>query len=537
MHSRWLKTRRHFYESLRQEIQMITGPLGQDLEIYKSEYEKVFDSVWDVGSMDELMTKMCSSKLVLAGDFHYFYQSQRTHLRVLRDFKKQLILSQSHKSLSLGLEVFDSKDQSKLDDFMASKISLEVLFKKTKWHKKWNQIPSKGYEILLEWAKSEKIKVYGLNDSSLDSLDERDLLSAKVIDDILDAEPASTLYVIYGDFHLAESHLPAKIKSFDSETDVILYLNSDKLYFELSEHAVEDQFDVLKFKNLFCILSSTPWVKLQSYLVFLQEMDDQMISEIEDDEDFEPDYTDYVGKILDIYAADFDLPDWKKYLDILTPSDLAFEKLEFLKLKKSEKEKLEYFVTAQKNIVFPKDETQFLAKPSVNNAYSLVGEFIHCQLSQRESLNWSGKNFMSQRIWVEAVCFFFNLWLNPTVKSLNESDLTPHLRSLEPEVLVPSSYKSQDYAEAVLRFAVDYKLSEVEKSVHDNERPMVSNDIPWSVQLEAASILGKILGKKLYKHFKSGNINKETLMSYLSVPIESSKFGPMYAHLLKKLEN
>lgn len=516
---------------------MITGPMGEDLEIYKAEYEKVFEPVWDVATMDELLTKMMEAKIILAGDFHFFYQSQRTHLRVLRDLNKKLQKQLMPKNLSLGLEIFDIKDQKKIDDFLNSRITIEELFKKTKWHKKWNHIPSKGYEVILDWAKSKKVQIFGLNDSSLDSLEQRDLLSAQAIDQITGLKSVDLLYVIYGDFHLAESHLPSKVRSFKTDRDVILYLNSDKLYFELSEHAIEDQFDVLKSKHFYCILSSTPWVKLQSYLIFLQEMDDQMISEVEDDEDFEPDYTDYVGRILDIYASDFDLPDWKKFLDILTPGDLAFEKLGFLKLNKAEKQKLQYFVTAQKNIVFPKDETQFLAKPSVNNAYSLVGEFIHCQLSERESLNWSGPLFMPQRIWIEAVCFFFNLWLNPTVKSLNESDLTPHLRSLDPEALVPSPSDSKDYAESVLRFAVDYKLSEIEKAVHNHERALISEDIPWSVQLEAASILGKILGKKLYKNFKSGSINKETLLSYLSVPIESPKFEPMYAHLLKRLEN
>ncbi len=536
MHSRWLKTRRHFYESLRQEIQMITGPLGEELELYQQEYEKTFEPVWDVGSMEQLMEKLVASHIVLAGDFHYFYQSQRTHLRILRDLKKLLLKTASSKELAIGLEIFDVKDQKKLDAFLQGQLSLDELLKKTKWHKKWNNMPTKGYEVLLLWAKSANVKVFGVNDSSLDSLEQRDFASAKAIDHLSAENPGHILYVIYGDFHLAANHLPAKMTSFQAQRDVILYLNSDKLYFELSEHAVEDQFDVLRYHHLFCILSSTPWVKLQSYLVFLQEMDDQMISEVDDDDDFEPDYTDYVGRILDIYASDFDLPDWKKFLDILTPNDLAFEKLGFLKLSKEDKQKLAYFVTAQKNIVFPKDQTQFLAKPSVNNAYSLVGEFIHCHLSQRESLNWSGLKFMPQRIWIEAVCFFFNLWLNPNVKSLNESDLTPHLRSLEPEAIGPMGSKSQDYAEAVLRFAVDYKLSELEKSMHANDRPMVKEDIAWTIQLEAAGLLGKILGKKLYKTFKSGNLSKEMLMSYLSVPLESEKFEPMYAHILQRLE-
>jgi hypothetical protein len=535
MHSRWLKTRRHFYESLRQEIQMITGELSEDLVQYQNEYEKIFDKVWDVSSMDDLLTQMLSSKIILAGDFHYFYQSQRTHYRILRELKKKIDQTSSPQKINLLLEVFDYKDQKKIDDFLNSKIDFQSLLKKTKWNKKWNQLPSHGYEVLLNWAKLNQIVVYGINDSSLDQLSERDLFSGQKIDELNNKNQNSINYIIYGDFHLAEAHLPLNIQSYDETRDLILYLNSDKLYFALSEHAIEDQFDVLKIDNKFCILSSTPWVKLQSYLVYLQEMDDQMISEVEDDDGFEPDYTDYLGKILDIYASDFDFPDWKKHLDVLTPGDLAFEKLDFLKLNKLEKEKLGYFVTSQKNLVFPKDQMQFLAKPSVNSAYSLIGEFIHTQLSSRESLNWSGDLFMTKRIWIEAVSFFFNLWLNPTVKSLNESDLTARLRAVDPERLNESEGDNQDYAESVLRYAIDFRLTEVEK-LSFKDRTMVAKSVNWNIELEAAGILGKIIGKKLYKSFKSGKINRETLLSYLSVPLESVKFETMYNHLLVELD-
>lgn len=536
MHSRWLKTRRHFYESLRQEIQMITGSLSSDLEQYQTQYEIIFDKVWDISNLDDLMGRILESRVVLAGDYHYFYQSQRTHFRVLRDLKQKIKKKAPQKRLALLLEVFDIKDQKKIDDYLSSKISLEVLLKKTKWDKKWNLLPSKGYEVILNWAKKEGVPIYGINDSSIESLQERDVLSGKKIQSLIESSPNTINYVIYGDFHLADTHLPANISSFDFEKDVILHLNSDKLYFALSEHAIEEMFEILRLGNSFCILSSTPWVKLQSYLVYLQEIDDQMISDIEDDDDFEPDYTDYLGKIFDIFASDFELPDWKKHLDILTPNDLDFEKLDFLKLKKSEKEKLSYFITSQKNIIFPKDEMQFLAKPSVNNAYSLIGEFIHSKMSERESLSWTGPDFMTNRIWIEAVSFFFTLWLNPTVKSLNESDLTARLRAIGNEEAFNSDNDGADYAEAVLRFAVDYKLTEVEK-LQSNDRKMVSEKIHWTVQLEAAGVLGKILGKKLYKNFKSGKITREVLLSYFSVPIESSQFEPMYVHVLSRLEN
>ncbi len=541
MHSRWLKTRRHFYESLRQEIQLFTGLLTDDIQVYQDEYEKIFENVWDISSMDILLKKISESKIVIGGDYHYFYQSQRTHFGILRKLLAG-IRSQNRK-IYLHLEIFNSRDQKKVDDFLSSKITFEELIKKTKWQKLWGNLPLEGYAKILKWAKDNKVQVYGINNTKLDDLYDRDVFSASMVDQYFEADSTALHYVIYGDFHLAKNHLPAKIKHFNPQHDLVLHLNSDKLYFTLSEHAIEDQFDVLNYGHEFCVLSSTPWVKLQSYLVFLQEMDDQMISEVDDDDLFEPDFTDYLGKILDTYTEDFQLPNWKNLLDVLIPKDLDFEKLDFLKLKKQEKEKLTYFVTAQKNVVFPKDQIQFLAKPSVNGAYGLIGEFIHAQLSQRQSLNWMEEYFMPRRIWLEAVSFFFALWLNPTITVMSESDLNARLNSLDQKGDFDNlpGKKEGDYAEAVLRFSVDYRLTELQFLKNKQDESLITSfatitEAPWNVQLESAAILGKIVGQKLYKRFKSGLLSRDTLVDYLSVPLESENFIIMYGHLLSELD-
>lgn len=588
MHSRWLKTRRHFYESLRQEIQIFTGPMDKDILTYQAEYEKTFSQVWDVSSMEVLLERLLNSKIIIGGDFHYFYQSQRTHFKILKELLKNLNKKQNPNSnvtpnldsnptsdldsnsftrvpkLFLYLEMFNFKDQKFIDLYLKSNISFEDLLKKTKWTKIWGRLPIEGYEKILNWAKTHDIQIFGVNNTKLNSLSERDRFSAEILDQSFTLRPDDIHYVIYGDFHLAQSHLPDKIKNFNSNRDTVVHLNSDTLYFALSEHAIEDQFDVLNLGHEFCVLSSPPWVKLQSYLVFLQELDDDMISEVDDEDFFEPDYTDYLGKILDTYAQDFDLPDWKNLLDVLIPKDLDFEKLDFLKLKKQDQQKLSYFVTAQKNIVFPKDQIQFLAKPSVNAAYGLVGEFIHSQLSQRQSLNWSDEFFMPKRIWLEAVSFFFTLWLNPTISVVGESDLNNRLKSLEKEGDIDKSFlKVGDYAESVLRYAVEYRLIELNQihlhskiskeqaqneysqkvllnvspesnGVKINKNIKLSND-SWNVKLESASILGKIMGQKIYKHFKTGLISRDNLIGYFSVPLESDKFIFMYNHLLFQL--
>ena len=70
---------------LKSETQLIEGERSEELKKYEAEYQKEFALIWEVSNFKELIQKVAQSRFVLAGDFHYFYQSQKTHLRILRE--------------------------------------------------------------------------------------------------------------------------------------------------------------------------------------------------------------------------------------------------------------------------------------------------------------------------------------------------------------------------------------------------------------------------------------------------------------------
>lgn len=520
MQNLWLQTRRHFYEILKKQVDLILGPPSSVLAKYESRYQQLFTQVWEVSHNEEIFARIEHARLILGGDFHPFSQSQRTHLRLLREIKKRF----PDKKIILALEMFDVKDQKLLQKFLEGKIEVTDFWDECEWNERWPGIPTNGYERLLLWAQKEKVPVFGVNSMELESLKERDEFSGYKIDSLCKKHTEDLVYVLYGEFHLADSHLPRQIKNYNEERDLRILLNSEALYFELAEHAVEDRFDVLKLKDRFCILSSPPWVKWQSYLLSLQELDDEFI---DDCEEWDIDLTEYIAQLLSLLVADFELSDMNSTLSVYSSSEMDLEHMYQQDLDDEDLEKLKYTIASEKNLVLPQQGVQYLGRTTVNQAASLAGEILHAQLSGRSQVIWDTQLTFEAKVWIEAVSFFLSLTINPKRQAISEKDLQAQLEA----------QGQKEYAIEVLQFALDFRLSVVKKAQTGQVRSPVLRPKDWQVELEASVILGEMMGQRLYEAYRLGLIRREQLVHYFSLPVDSLKFMAMFDFLNAKLEN
>lgn len=518
MQNLWLQTRRHFYEILKKQVDLILGPSTSELKKYAQNYHDLFKQVWEVSSHEEIRHRIEQAHIILGGDFHPFSQSQRTHLRLLRELQKT-----TSKKIILALEMFDVKDQKLLQKYLTGKIEITDFWDECDWTERWPGIPTNGYERLLEWAKKQQVEVHGVNSLALNSLKERDEFSGKKINELSNKNPEALVYVLYGEFHLADRHLTRQIKSYDSGRDLRILLNSEELYFELAEHAVEDRFDVLRLEDRFCILSSPPWVKWQSYLLSLQELDDEFI---DDYEEWDIDLTEYIAQILSLLVADFGLPDMNSTLSIYSSSEMDLEYLYKLDLDDSDAEKLKYIIATEKNLILPEQGIQYLGRTTVNQAASLAGEILHARLCQRRQVIWDPGLCFEAKIWIEAVSFFLSLTINPKRQAVSEKDLKAQLEA----------QGEKEYAIDVLQFALDFRLSVVKKAQGETRQPLIRPK-DWQIEMEASVILGEMMGQRLYEAFRLGLIRREQLVHYFSLPLDSLKFMAMFDFLNAKLEN
>ncbi|MEQ1878778.1 MAG: ChaN family lipoprotein, partial [Bdellovibrionia bacterium] len=276
------KTLVHRLRMLKQIKGWVRGYLGPEpstLKTYALPYKKEFTGRWRPSETDELFDELKKAEIVYGGDFHGFAQAQRTHLRVLRSLS-------SRKKVILALEVFETRHQRLLNHFLAGKMGETEFLSKIHWEKNWG-FPWEHYRPLLELARRRGWQVVALNRhitrKSAETLKTRDRHAAKQLVSVLLRNPGSITYVVFGDLHIAGAHLP---KWVDRDLgrparSVFLFQNSERLYFTLARKGQEAAVHLLRRGNRFCVLSSPPWVKWQSYLMFLENsLDRDLLEEI-----------------------------------------------------------------------------------------------------------------------------------------------------------------------------------------------------------------------------------------------------------------
>lgn len=249
-----LQHRRKLLRLIKTWVRGYVGPEAASLKRYSLPYQREFYGRWRASTADDLFRQVAASRIVFGADFHGFSQAQRTHLRILRSLP-------SGKRVVLALEIFERRHQAIVDGYMSGKISEKKLVARVKWDKHWG-FPWRQYEPILELAKRRGYKVVAINkclgEKTAQTLKQRDRFAAGEIAKIHKADPNALIYVIYGDLHLAGSHLPKLVEHAcgSAPSFVIVYQDSEKLYFSLAQKGLEKRVHVLRRGNRFCVLSS-----------------------------------------------------------------------------------------------------------------------------------------------------------------------------------------------------------------------------------------------------------------------------------------
>ena len=112
----WLQTRKRLLSQIKAQVGLRLGPHAMTIPGYSSVYGREFKRPWKKSSHQELEKEVLNSSIVLGADFHAFSQSQRIHLRILRDIPQSI-------RVVLALECFESRHQKYLEQWLEKKIS------------------------------------------------------------------------------------------------------------------------------------------------------------------------------------------------------------------------------------------------------------------------------------------------------------------------------------------------------------------------------------------------------------------------------
>ncbi len=512
----WLRTRKNLLDQVKFQVELRIGKPSPALRQYAKSLDMEFRGGWKAARESDFNRALAKARVLLSGDFHAYSQSQRAHLRILRDLVP-------HARIKLALECLPADGGEAIRAYLSGKMSEKRFLAEVNWDRTWG-FPWEHYRPLMELARDRGFEVRGLNSRSADSLARRDQSMAKVINDMRKSDPDALVYVVVGEWHLAQRHLPRRLKAYAPGGELmILFQDVEQLYFRLAKVQSEGVTEYLRSAkgNRFCVMFSPPWMKWQSYLMYLEHAYDRDLQE-----DLAIDYSDHVASLVEVLEKDLKVTTAKARLQVYCPNSRTSLARLRVSLPKRFGKILLYHLEHDLSFLLPEKDWLYLSRPTINHASALAGQFIHAQLADRKKTLWDLPNNFVPLLWTEAMGFFFSKWINPKRKAENWDSLRLRLQASNPK----------DKGRMALLLALDHRLSEVVwVQTGRLRRPRYKVKDPGAY-IEASRLTGNLLGERLFQKVRSKDISLQQLMVYLKVNVEGAKFSEVYWDLIRRIE-
>lgn len=520
--SEWVLIRKKLYHQIKSEVIRLLGEAWDEFIPLEIEYSKELAQPWRSIGKSEMMESLMESQIILMGDFHALQQSQRGHLRILRDWVNP------SQQLVLAVEFFQARHQKWVNQWMKGTLTEKMFLTKIQWDNNWG-FPWEHYKPLLVWAQKNHVPVMGINwglkQKSLESLKTRESYSALCIEKVSQQFPNKKIVVIYGDLHLSKGQLPATFKKFPKLRKLSVkrvFQNSEPLYFQALHRGLENKIELIQFKNGdFCVQSVPPWVKWQSYLLFLEKNYDSQLDEWET----EIDHTDHVAKLVEFLSAEFKLKLKPSNLAIYTANDTPIYTKIRKSLKPLEWSMVQKWITDQRSFYLPQLEMGYLGQTTVNHTATLAGEYVHSHLSKRKGVLSAGMKDFERHIWIQAIAYMGS-------KVINHKRKTNSFEDLKKNILMRETNKAQ---RQVLLLALQQKVREIRFLSHGHIVGLRKGSANKDCFVEAARLLGSMMGERIFLLYHSRRWSLDKLKKVMRYSVEEKDFPRKYYRILREV--
>lgn len=512
----WVTVKKELYQHVLNQVQQRWGRIGKQIQAYSKNYISEKSDKWKLADKDELFFKIAESRVIVLGDFHSLHQSQRSHMRIIKNIQLE--------DFKIALECVAFQHQKYVDQYLSGDLSEKEFVKKVNWKKNWG-FPWEHYREIFEFAKVKRKKILALNDLRLmnfkDSLLKRDRVASKIIDKELSSSQ-DPIFIIYGELHLSSKSFYAFKRKHKNVNVLKVYQNIDNIYFQLMQQNKEAEVDVVRLSDGdYCLLNVPPWVKWQSYLMFLEKKYD---SEIEEEN---PDYTDYVDQYIKVISKELDMQIDSKNLSVYTSNDFSFLKKMKKELTDKEFAFYELLIEEEKSFYLPKLGIGYLGRITINQAAALAMQYIYFEkLKLRRMPTDLPKDFI-KLIWVEAICYFGSKIINPKRK-------TETIKDIKNKVNQFGSKKTDKEALKLALFQKTKELMVLAGRNFSSSRMLVQKD---SSYILCANLLGSMMGEKLYKGYREQVFSLSFLKMLFNKRIDNANFDKTYYETIEIIEN
>jgi hypothetical protein len=237
---------------------------------YLREFNQRFRSYDSVIDHTEVKQRVASADIVLIGDYHALPASQR--------YAGTLLEERAHpgdRPVVLAVETIFSRDQHILDEWWRREIDEAELRQRIRFDLDWGYEWGPFYQLLIT-AREHAEAIYGLDcmpREDLRKIGARDRHAAHKLSEIRRRHPRAVILVLFGESHLAPSHLPKRVREKLPQERVLTVLqNIDALYWRAAGERQESVEAVRIDDHALCVFNSTPLEKYESYRLHLSSL-------------------------------------------------------------------------------------------------------------------------------------------------------------------------------------------------------------------------------------------------------------------------
>jgi len=293
-------------ERIRYDIgQLDTSPSHKYIVDFTSE----FGGFQEVCNPTEILDEAAKANLIWIGDYHALSRYQEFSANFLRDLHRR------NPNLALGVEPVFARNQKILDRWTTGAISDQTFLDGIHYDEEWG-CDWQSYSVLFKTARELGLPIYGVDCHpryDMRSIGRRDRRTARRIANIIEHDPARTLVIVFGESHLASTHLPARVRAILDEKqlarkEMLILQNVDEIYWKLQKRGFEDVHSVRIKDRQYCVFNATLIEKYEAFRQYLRKCVD------EDDTGV---WTEFVHTLIDVTMEFVDLKRDEEITDAL----------------------------------------------------------------------------------------------------------------------------------------------------------------------------------------------------------------------------
>jgi hypothetical protein len=240
---------------------------------YLQEFHRAFRSYEALLTQSDVRQAVTGSDIILVGDYHALPASQR--------FASELLEHRAHQGnrpVVLGVESVFSRDQEVLNRWWRREISGPELRRRIEFDEEWGYEWDPFHELLVT-ARDCADGIYGLDCAprgDMRKIRGRDRHAAHQLAEIRQQHPSAAIFALFGESHLAPSHLPRDLREIIPDDAVLTVLqNVDALYWAVAEAESKIPEAIRVHEGVLCVFHTPLLEKYACYIKHLERWSEE----------------------------------------------------------------------------------------------------------------------------------------------------------------------------------------------------------------------------------------------------------------------